>query len=281
MKTLNAIRNYILFLKREHGLFISLHPVCFDAILYSNQLRMFNIHTCPYCTYIKTKKATQKHCISMQKKVFEKCKTGSFCGVCYAGVKEFVYPITNGKECVAFISASGYKTDNAKSYQHKIAKQYGFNISNLKKNYDLLKSDSVSKNYIDTLIQPLCDMLELAYLKTDNIQKNEPVFAEKVANYIKEVRNQNITSTEICHKFNCSRSYMSTRFNKHYGKTIPEYITELRMEDAKALLGNSELNITEIAYCVGFADANYFSNVFKKLNNVTPSAYRKILSTKK
>lgn len=275
MKTLNSIRNYILFLKNEHGLSVSLHPAGFDPILNSSQLRMFNIHTSPYCTYVKTSKDAQKHCVFMQKKVFERCKTGSFCGTCYAGVQETVYPIINGKECVAFVSVSGYKTDKPESYLQKLVEEYGFDITGLKRNYELLKGDKPSGAYIDTLIQPLLNMLELAYLKMGNTKENETVFAQKVANYIREVRNQNITSWEICREFSCSRSYMSTEFNKHFGKTIPEYITELRMEDAKALLCNSSLNITEIAYCVGFSDANYFSSLFKKLNHITPSAYRK------
>lgn len=275
MSNVSAIKSYILFLKNEHGLSISLHPIIFDPIMHSSELRMFNIHANSYCTYIKSNKLAQKRCVSMQKKVFEKCKTGSYCGICYAGVKEFVYPVTNGKACIAFISVSGYKANDADSYQSKIAKAYDLDLKELENHYDLLKPDNTSNEYVDTLIQPLCDMLELAYLKVDSTQKDNTVFAEKVADYIREARNQNITSTEICKKFFCSRSYMSTEFNKHFGKTIREYITELRMEDAKALLNYSSLSVTEIAYCVGFSDANYFSSTFKKLNNMTPSAYRK------
>ena len=47
------------------------------------------------------------------------------------------------------------------------------------------------------------------------------------------------------------------------------------MADAMDLLKNSTATITEIAFCVGFSDANYFSNIFKKIIGITPSAYRK------
>lgn len=275
MNKLTAIKNYILFLSNELNLSISIHPIVFDEILYSSELIIFNIHRNSYCTHIKNNKETHNHCLCMQKKVFKKCNAGSFCGVCYAGVKEFIYPVMSGSELKAFISVSGYKTDNAESYHLKLSEKYGFDIKNLEKNYALLKPDNLSKSYIDTLIQPLCDMLELLFISSERIQKREIPLEEKIANYIKEVRNQDITSVDICKKFNYSRSYLSTRFNEYYGKSIPEYITDLRMADAMDLLKNSTATITEIAFCVGFSDANYFSNIFKKIIGITPSAYRK------
>lgn len=273
--SLDAVKNYILFLNNELNLSISIHPIKYDPILYSKELRTFSMHANSYCTYIKANKDAQSHCLCLQKKVFEKCKDGSFCGVCYAGVKEFVYPITDGTEFKGFISVSGYRADNSESYHKKIACKYDFNIASLEKVYASLKPVTPTKCYIDTLIHPLCSMIELAFIKSDKTPKAECIFAEMVANYIKEMRNQNINSSDICKKFSCSRSYMSTRFNERYNKTIPEYITELRMEDAKALLRTSSLNITEIAFRVGFSDANYFTNLFKKLHGISPSKYRK------
>ena len=68
---------------------------------------------------------------------------------------------------------------------------------------------------------------------------------------------------------------MSTEFNKYYGKSIRQCLTELRIEDAKTLLENTKLSVTEISYSVGFADSNYFSNIFKKSVGLSPLAYRK------
>ena len=275
MHNITAIKNYILFLKREHNLSVSLHPLKYDSVINSSELSLFNMHDNSYCVYIKNNSEATNHCVCTQKMVLEKCRYGSYCGICYAGVKEFVYPITNGRENVGFISVSGYKTEKAASYQLSVSKTYDFNLDELKNIYDSLQPDNHEKAYIDTLILPLCDMLELAYLKAPNIAKSEKIFAVQVADYIKCFRNQEITSKEICEHFSCSRSYMSTEFNKYFGKTIREYITELRIADAKSLLTYSSLSVTEIAYCIGFSDANYFSSLFKKLNKITPLQYRK------
>lgn len=275
MYNISAIKNYILFLKSKHDLCISLHPLKYDPIINSSELMMFNIHDNSYCAYIKTNKHAKSHCKYIQNKVFEKCSGGSFCGTCYAGVKEFVYPITNSKENIGFISVSGYKSCNADNHLKRLQEKYGFNLHELQSIYASLKTDDIEKKYIDTLIQPLCDMLELAYLKTISTSKNDSDLAVRIANYIKQFRHQSITSKDICKHFCCSRSQISSAFNSYTGKSIREYITEMRMEDAKNLLTYSSLNVTEIAYCIGFTDSNYFSYLFKKINKITPLQYRK------
>ena len=128
---------------------------------------------------------------------------------------------------------------------------------------------------MDTLILPLCDMLELAYMKekATAIVPNEPI--EVVLNYIKRNHASKSTLEDICKHFGYSRSYISHVFKKRVGQSYREYLTKLRLEDAKILLKHSSLTVTEIALSVGFNDSTYFSNIFKAKIGVSPSAYRK------
>lgn len=79
----------------------------------------FNIHDNSYCVYVKTFPEAQAHCIEKQCKIREKCRGGSFVGTCYAGVREYVYPIIKKGDVCGFISVSAYKTENADSYIKK------------------------------------------------------------------------------------------------------------------------------------------------------------------
>jgi len=117
-------------------------------------------------------------------------------------------------------------------------------------------------------------MLELAYLKNDTHEEQEDLI-DRVIRYLRLYHTQSITLEEICRHFCCSRSHISHLFKSRIGKSIREFLTDLRIEDAKALLAHSELNVTEIAYSVGFGDSNYFSNVFKARVSMSPSAYRR------
>ena len=59
------------------------------------------------------------------------------------------------------------------------------------------------------------------------------------------------------------------------GKTPTQYMRMLRMKRAMELLNNTQLNISEIAYDLGFSDPNYFSRTFQQIYGKTPSSIRK------
>ena len=54
------------------------------------------------------------------------------------------------------------------------------------------------------------------------------------------------------------------------------YITRLRMEKAKECMQNKEINLTEIAFMVGYDDYTYFSRVFRKVVGKSPRDFRNI-----
>lgn len=274
MYDVSEIKNYILFLKNKCSLSITLHPVGDERLISSSELITFNIHDNSYCIYVKTFPHAQKHCVARQHKITEKCKNGSFCGSCYAGVKEYVYPISNGNDIVGFICVSGYKTQNYESYIKSVSDKFDILADNLKETYRFLRDKIPAKEEVDTLIAPLKSMLELAYIKTDGQRKKEELI-DKIIRYIKRYHTQNISLDDVCREFSCSRSHISHIFKKKTGQSFREYLTFIRIEDAKALLKYSRLTVTEIAFSVGFTDSNYFSNVFKKYVGVSPREYRK------
>jgi AraC-like DNA-binding protein len=274
MNDIISIKNYILYLKKECSLAVTLHS-CGSHLILKKDLLAFNIHENPYCIFVKTCKAAQAHCIEKQAKVAEKCKDGSFCGVCYAGVKEFVYPIRFNNKVVGFICVSGFLSKNGEEYVSNIAKKYNFSYKELLSSYKTLKTKMPEKAYVDTLIYPLCHMLELAHIKAVYDVERINSFIHRVTHYLKQYYTQEITSETICREFHCSRSNLSRIFNQQTKMSIRDYINTLRIESAKALLRDTKLEIAEIAFSVGFSEPNYFTSVFKKYTNLSPSAYRK------
>ena len=171
MYNIENIKNYILFLKRECGLYITLHPHGNESVITSSELITFNIHDNPYCIFVKSFDGVWQHCIERQDKVREKCKNGSFCGSCFAGVWEYVYPLNHNDEFLGFISVSGYKSENSESYMQRVSKKYHIPQNDLAAAYSSLKHELPHKEWVDTLILPLCNMIELAHIKNENNQK--------------------------------------------------------------------------------------------------------------
>ena len=275
MCDLSDIKRYIVFLKQEMGLFISLHPIKDESLILPSELITFNIHDNSYCTYVKSFPEAQKHCIERQKKIISRMDCGSICGSCFAGVREYVYPIENGTGVVGFISVSGYQSENAESFISETSRKYTIPRDSLRRAYDNLDPMMPPKERIDTLITPLCRMLELAYLKNEDTAQAREQLIDRVIRYVKTYHTRNITIDDVCQRFFCSRSHISHSFKKHTGKSFREYLTDLRIDDARSLLRYSGLSVTEIASSVGFGDSNYFSNLFKKKTGYSPLSYRK------
>ena len=70
------------------------------------------------------------------------------------------------------------------------------------------------------------------------------------------------------------------RFRIAADKTPLQYLQEVRLEQAKALLKHSNLTVAEIAFSVGYQDTSYFAALFKRMNAVTPIEYRHLVRTK-
>ena len=70
------------------------------------------------------------------------------------------------------------------------------------------------------------------------------------------------------------RNFMRS-FHAAMGNSPISYLIQLRLNRAASLLRQSQLNITEIAFEVGFSDSNYFTRQFRGLHGVTPSEYRR------
>lgn len=86
---------------------------------------------------------------------------------------------------------------------------------------------------------------------------------------------QSIRVDKIAEKLSINRSYLSSIFKKYTGKSIKQYLTSYRIEQSLVLLRSQRRPIADIANSVGFDDPLYFSRVFKKQMNCSPSEYRK------
>ncbi len=109
----------------------------------------------------------------------------------------------------------------------------------------------------------------------DNRQDNCGQLVKNAIDFTKNHFHENdITINKVCKHLHISTGYFSTIFKKETKMTYLAYLVQLRMETAKELLNMTSLKSFEIAERVGFSDANYFSNSFKKYIGVSPSEFR-------
>lgn len=125
-------------------------------------------------------------------------------------------------------------------------------------------------------------ILEL-YQKVINHQKNHQpsrsaTVATKARDYIHDHYYDNsLTVTDVATDQFINQTYLRSMFKEEMGFTVSDYITKVRMEHAKSLLGEKRHRLADIAEMVGFSDASYFSKSFKKYFGISPSQYEKSL----
>ena len=103
--------------------------------------------------------------------------------------------------------------------------------------------------------------------------KNKKI--EKVVAYINKKYTDNITLDEIASYTAMNPSAFCRYFKDHTGKTLKQYITDMRIGYACKLLADDRLNISEISMECGFESAVHFNRCFKGVTGVTPTEYRK------
>lgn len=99
-----------------------------------------------------------------------------------------------------------------------------------------------------------------------------------IIQFLNEHISEKITLDDIMKKFSINRNKLNELFIKETSTTCINYLTKMRVNLAQVILAETELQIAEISYRVGFEDPNYFIKVFKKYTGVTPSSYRKSFS---
>ncbi|MGS2727026.1 helix-turn-helix transcriptional regulator [Psychroserpens sp. BH13MA-6] len=72
-----------------------------------------------------------------------------------------------------------------------------------------------------------------------------------------------------------SQAKLQDGFKFLYTRTVTEYVRHIRLEAARDLMKNADLNVSQVVYSIGFTSRSYFSKIFKEKYNVTPNEYRK------
>ena len=85
-----------------------------------------------------------------------------------------------------------------------------------------------------------------------------------------------LTLDQLAEKFYVDKFYLTKLFKAQFDTTINSFLNQVRITRAKQLLRFSDLSVEEIGRNVGIPEPNYFARVFKKVEGIAPSSYRKL-----
>lgn len=154
----------------------------------------------------------------------------------------------------------------------------------LKLTFEIKPPDSSPKylwkhiNSLETLKEchtyALEELLQL-FNDVDAMISNKKIIMEVIHFIQTHYSEQGLFIGQIAKHVHISPNYLSTLFKKETGKTIGNFITEVRLEQSCRLLNQADRTLNNIAQSIGYTDTNYYAKQFRKYYNMSPSEYRK------
>ncbi|MEZ4803411.1 MAG: AraC family transcriptional regulator [Gelidibacter sp.] len=124
------------------------------------------------------------------------------------------------------------------------------------------------------------DRYHTSDIMPSSLLKDELKIIRRYAKKILDDPSINYSLDQLSKDSGLSQAKLQEGFKFLYARTVTEYIRHIRLEAARDLMNNSDLNISQIVYTIGFTSRSYFSKIFKEKYDITPHEYKKqIVST--
>jgi len=159
-------------------------------------------------------------------------------------------------------------TTKYKKYHEIFQKMY--NYYNTSIDTDEIILQSLILELVHILINDSKKQVLKEQMKTGNYDT-----INKITSFIKDNLTSNLTLSSLSAKAGFSPTYFHKLFKSSTGKTVREYIEDLRIKKAINMIVETDLTVTQIAYECGFSSQSYFNYVFKRKMKTTPKQYAK------
>lgn len=106
----------------------------------------------------------------------------------------------------------------------------------------------------------------------------ENSLAEAICEHLTACTYGRVNLSELCRKFNVSKSYLCKIFKENYGKGVIDYYLNLKISEAKKLIRTEKYTVSQISDMLMFSCIHHFSRSFKRFTGVTPTEYKKSIA---
>ncbi|MDY6062913.1 MAG: AraC family transcriptional regulator [Erysipelotrichaceae bacterium] len=164
-----------------------------------------------------------------------------------------------------------YSIHNYTEFKHEILfyiKTLFLEVKNKAEYYE-----TISQNILEILIYNISRRAN-GDLKIAETQDTK-YFLKYIKDYIDNHYSEDICLEKLCKISYVNKYYLVHAFKKYHGLTPINYLNEVRLEKACALLKNTDHSVKDIANFVGINSQSYLSQSFKNHFNMTPNEYRK------
>lgn len=133
----------------------------------------------------------------------------------------------------------------------------------------MVKAEQEGERLMAHMIKRYC-----THVKQYSLGGYSPV-VRNVIRYSSTHLDDDLSLSDLAERFSINRTYLSTLFRQETGIALTEYINRLRISYAADLLASQQITVTDAAAMSGFSDASYFTKVFRRIMQQTPTQFMK------
>lgn len=227
----------------------------------------------PFCAALREDEAMARQCTKCDRDAFAACKQTHrrAAYTCHAGLWECFSPILLDDKIIGYI-AIGQVRENGGSPETVVDAFPEEQRERLRELYLALPVADMKK--INAAIHILDACTGYEYLKMLVREQDDRIDA-RIASYIEESLDRELTVATLCNAFRLSRTELYSVFHEYFHTSVADFIKERRLQKARTLLEETRLPVGKIAVRCGIPDYNYFSKLFKRRFESSPTALRK------
>ena len=249
--------------------------VLFDS--HSKELCAYPPSDCPFCARVQGTLGLKEKCLESNAKSFEECKrTNRICVYkCHASLMEVTAALKSKGILVGYAMMGQCSDIKNKEERYQAVERcflaYGKSVEDYKKEVSQItyKTEAQFKSAAK-ILEALTN-----YLLLENyISLNKERFVEELDAYIEDHLKEAVPVDDLCRRFSCGRTKLYESCSVYLNMAPAKYVTYYKMEKAKKLLLEGQFKVVDVAFALGYEDANYFSRLFKKATYLTPMEYK-------
>lgn len=132
--------------------------------------------------------------------------------------------------------------------------------------------------FLIKLIRSGDKLREKTYNKVQSRLDGQNLLVNHIISYLENNLYNKVTLGDICDRFFIKKSRLSVLFKEQTGKSPIQYYSDLKIQEAKKLLREETLSVSEISDYLGFSSIHNFSRSFKLSTGFSPTGYKKSIT---
>lgn len=236
----------------------------------------------PFCAMLATKSRACAACLQVQQRLAETARNEPQSVTCQVGLCDTAVPVRMGDQLIGFLHTGQVfrKKPTAGQFDKvaKLAETWGVAVDREAMRDAYMNTRVLSAKEHDSVVKLLTIFAQHLSMVTNQIvvqqTHSEPPVITRAKEFIKQHQTEDLSLGQVAKAVNTSTFYFCKMFKKVTGLNFTDYLSRIRIENAKNLLLNPNLRISEIAYEVGFQSLTHFNRVFKRIVGQSPTEYR-------